>query len=183
MFAVLYSIALAATASSCSIAQHAVADAQTSWQAFKNGDFVNHAAQAEAQFRAAKRDLAAADKAAASCRSDRTAIARRRLHFEFDLVDARRNRRSRGRIVVPVPSSRDDGAQRPRGSERRNLRNADNRIVGQRAARSSGCERSTPRCVRTRTRQLRDRRRRISFHVHFSAALSRMGLAPRPQVA
>jgi TonB family protein len=99
VFAAIFAIALAAT-TTCGVAQRALSAAQTAWQAFKNGDFVEHAAEAEAQFRAAKHDLAAADNAVASCRGDRTAIARAELHFEFDLVDARRNRGSNASLAL-----------------------------------------------------------------------------------
>jgi TonB family protein len=99
MFAAIFAITLATT-TTCGVAQAALTDAQSAWQAFKNGDFVEHAAEAEAQFRAAKRDVTASDKAAASCRGDRTAIARAELHFEFDLVDARRNRGSNASLAL-----------------------------------------------------------------------------------
>lgn len=65
--------------------------AQAAWRAFYNGDFVRAPEAAEEQLRAAKTALAAADRAAAGCRVDDSALSRAQLHFEIDLVDARRS--------------------------------------------------------------------------------------------
>ena len=65
--------------------------AQAAWRAFYNGDFVRAPETAESQLRQAKTQLSASDRDAAVCRGDDSALARVQLHFEIDLVDARRS--------------------------------------------------------------------------------------------
>jgi TonB family protein len=77
--------------SACTAAAAALNRAQAAWRAFRNGDFVRAPDAAENRFRNAKSALATADRHAASCRAGDTALQRVQLHFEFDLVDARRS--------------------------------------------------------------------------------------------
>jgi TonB family protein len=76
--------------SACAAAAAALGRAQLAWREFHNGDFVRAPEAAEAQLRNARASLAAADRDAGSCAGDKTALARLQLHFEIDLVDARR---------------------------------------------------------------------------------------------
>jgi TonB family protein len=82
---------LAAAAPACMLTPDALHRAQTAWRAFVNADFVNFAPEAEAHRLEAKAQLLRADRAAAECRGDATALPRAELHYEFDLVDARRS--------------------------------------------------------------------------------------------
>lgn len=77
--------------SACAAAAAALSRAQAAWRQFYNGDFVRAPGTAEAQFRNAKAALGIADRNAAGCRADRTALQRAGLHYEIDLVDARRS--------------------------------------------------------------------------------------------
>lgn len=85
---------MAAGGTSCPSAASALARAQSAWHAFYNGDFVDAAARAEAQFQLAKTQLSLADRSASKCNRDDTALERAELHFEIDVVDARRARGS-----------------------------------------------------------------------------------------
>ncbi|MGH7659833.1 MAG: TonB family protein [Vulcanimicrobiaceae bacterium] len=77
--------------SACAAAITALSHAQAAWRAFHNGDFVRAPEAAEAQLRNAKAALASADRNGAACRGDKTALPRVEVHFEIDLVDARRS--------------------------------------------------------------------------------------------
>lgn len=77
--------------SDCAAAAAALNRAQAAWRAFYNGDFVRAPDAAEARLREAKSQLAASDRGAAGCRADNTALTRVQLHFDIDLVDARRS--------------------------------------------------------------------------------------------
>ncbi|MBV8601102.1 MAG: TonB family protein [Candidatus Eremiobacteraeota bacterium] len=104
-FALAAAVAPATPPPPCRTATAALRRAESDWTAFRNGDFVDDPAGAEAHRRAAAKELAQADAAAKHCPHDATGAERAGLHYEMQLVEARRRARAQGlpEPVVPPP--------------------------------------------------------------------------------
>ena len=104
-FALAAAVAPATPPPPCRTATAALRRAESDWTAFRNGDFVDDPAGAEAHRRAAAKELAQADAAAKHCPHDATGAERAGLHYEMQLVAARRRARAEGlpEPVVPPP--------------------------------------------------------------------------------
>ena len=97
----------------CAQARAALRQAQRDWFEFKDADFVYFATEAEGRRKSAIAELGRADAAAKHCPKDPTARSRAALHYEMQVVDARRRAAAEGRfpsLPVPPPAASEPAA-------------------------------------------------------------------------